>query len=175
MTIQESHAWPQFGVLQRRDGASAAFGGIAQTVDDQGLLDRAANSEARIDGAERILEHHLHIAPQRRPAMSRQVATVDQDLAAAEGFQPDQQIGQRALAAAASANDAEAAARPYCEADVLDGGHDGSAAEHARAGSEVLPRGMNLQRRERLAHAAYSASHSPGPTPVAPTAPPSPQ
>src|SRR6266446_2025003 len=74
------------------------------------LLDRGADTLARIQRRVRILEHHLDAPPmnaQPRTREFRQVDAVELDCARRRPLEPDEQPRERRLAAAALADDAE--------------------------------------------------------------------
>ena len=106
---------------------------------------------ARVQRRVRILEDHLHLAPQRphlarlRCVMSR---AVEADRAGGRLEQLEHQPRGRRLAAARLADDAERLAAVDAERDVLDGVHDAAAArEHAQADGEVLRQVLDLDER----------------------------
>ena len=79
-------------------------------VDAQRLGDGAAGGGAGVEGRGRILEHHLHPAarpPQRAAGKGEPVAAVEADGAGVRRDQPGDDTGERRLAAAGRADQAE--------------------------------------------------------------------
>src|SRR3954470_14521853 len=112
-------------------------------VDDERLADDRADGLARVQGRVRVLENHLHVAPQRLQGVARHVSDVPAavvDLAARRLEQAREQARGRRLAAARLADDAEGLAAEHVEAHAVDGLHRPHLpAEHdARGQREVL-------------------------------------
>ena len=129
---------PQLRFFQGRRRLHAPLRRRADAMDDEGFLDAAADREARIERGEWDPE-----TPSARRAVGGARARahhvpVDHDLSGRGAFQPDQQVGERALAAAAFAGDAEDASDTYVEADAVDRPHGRGPAEHGHAPGEVL-------------------------------------
>ena len=80
----------------------------------------AGDAAARIERRLRVLEHHLDVAAAMRVGLRApvDVAPRDRDAALARRLQPDDQARQRALAAAAFADDADELVLVQREADI---------------------------------------------------------
>ena len=117
--------------------------------------------EARIERGEWVLKHHLHGAPQAALGARAHHVPVDHDLSGRGAFQSDQQVGERALAAAAFAGDAEDASDTYVEADAVDRPHGRGPAEHGHAPGEVLVHVAKGHDGGVTAHTATLASQMP--------------
>src|SRR4051812_44525549 len=141
-------------------------------VDDERLADDRADRLARVQGRVRVLEDHLHVAPQRLELRARLVrdvlAAVDQ-LAARRLEQPRDEAGRRRLAAAGLADDAERLALDDVEAHAVDGLHgaDLLAEDDPLRQGEVLDEVADLDQLvggrpavRRRAHRAASVSSS---------------
>ena len=79
---------------------------------------------ARVERRLRILEDHLHLAPDRlqlAASGSGDVLSAEADRARGRVDQPHQRADQRRLAASGLADDAERLALVQCERDVVDG------------------------------------------------------
>ena len=88
-----------------------AVGAVGDAVDGERVADDRADAAARVQRAVRVLEDHLHLAPQRRAArrgtswlMSRPSKTTRPDV---RSCRPGHAAGQRGLAAAGLADQAE--------------------------------------------------------------------
>src|SRR5262249_28491116 len=91
------------------------------TTDLDRFLYGALGGEVRIQRSERILEDHLHRAPNRRaPAYSRPRLTVHRDTLDAIGNDSRQQSCERRLSRSALADDANSRARADGEAHVVE-------------------------------------------------------
>ena len=99
-------AWPQLCPFEGGGGGFMAFRRCANAVDQEGLLHRTANREARIERGKRVLEHHLDCPT--RPALGFRPhhKSVHHDLAGGGSLQPDQKVGERALATTTFSGDA---------------------------------------------------------------------
>src|SRR5215208_5185253 len=88
----------------------------------QRLLDDAAHGHARVQRRVRVLEDHLDVAPQGPElavAERGDVAAVEDELAVRRLVEPDDRLGERGLAAAGLAHQAEAFAGEDIEGDVV--------------------------------------------------------
>ncbi len=121
-------------LAQRLDDPLVTLPAVADAVHDQALGDDLGDRHARAQGAVRVLEHHLHLAPER-PYVARAQAL---DLAAVEGdgagaaLQPQERHAERRLARAGLADDADRVALAHRQRDAVDGADVvGGAPEHA--------------------------------------------
>ncbi len=153
-------------------------------MDLERLADRRADRFARVQRRVRVLEDHLHLAPDRlqpRALQLRDVLTVEADLARRRVEQAHDQPRRRALAAARLADDPERLAAHHVEVDPVDRLHRADfALDHDPARQrEVLDQAAHLH--QRLARRRVRArlrerldrAHSPtsGTGPVVPAAP----
>ena len=131
-------------------------------VDGERLSDDLAHRLPRVERRVRILEDHLHLAPQR-PHLARgelrDVAPVEANRSGGGLEQLQHQARGRRLAAARLADDAQRLAAANAERHVLDGVDDAAAArEHARGCREVLREVLDLD--DRIAD---GGAHAPSP------------
>jgi hypothetical protein len=76
---------------------------LADAVDFERFCDRCPNTHARVQGAEGVLKHNLHIPPQLpqlRRLQPQHIAPLKPDLAAHGRYQPQQCPTQGGFAAA---------------------------------------------------------------------------
>src|SRR6185436_13565730 len=112
-----------------------------ELVDADGLADDLAHVHARVQARVRILEDDLHLAAEGahlRRAEREDVASVVHDAAVARLDQAEDEAAERALAAAALADEAERLAPADADGDAVDRAEDVLAAEEAAAHGEVL-------------------------------------
>ena len=91
-------------------------------VQAQRPLEVVPDGVVRIEGRERVLEHHPHLLPVRaqRPAAARDRLAVEQDAAARRGLELGQDLRDRRLAAAALADEGDRLPGAEREADVVE-------------------------------------------------------
>jgi len=144
------------GQLEQRGDAVEPGATIAHAVDQQGLGDVVEDRHARVQRAERVLEDHLDLRPQRpqRGALQRRqvhhttVGGAEQDLAAGRRHRSQDAARGGGLAAARLADQAERLALLYGEAHVVDRPHGGNdAPAEASADLEELLQPADLEDR----------------------------
>src|SRR5581483_1991656 len=142
--------------LEQLLDAALALGLGTDAVDVERLRDDRADALPRVQRRVRILEDHHHLAPHRphlRTVEVRDVAALEDDLAAGRLEEPGDAARHRRLAAARFTHDTERLARLEREVDAVDGLHRADVLleyEPARHG-EVLLEAFDPQ---ELAHAA---------------------
>ena len=113
------------GVVQLlQDHLPALPVGGPDAVEAQGLHQDLLHRQARVEGVERILEHHLDLPPEAQPVFADQllhVGAVQQDPALAGLLQAHQQAAQGALAAPGFPDDAHDLALFQIKADAVHG------------------------------------------------------
>jgi hypothetical protein len=133
----------------------------ADAVHQQRLAHDLAHRHARVQRRVRVLEHHLHLAPQREQLVALgfgQIAALEQHAAFGGLFQPHQRAAQRALAAARFTHEAQRLPRHHLEADAGHGSQHGrGAGEQTAAHRVVLLQVLDLQ--QRLARFGARAVH----------------
>ena len=110
--------------------------GVGHALGHQRHADDVDDPAARVERGERVLEHRLDQLCPLAAGHGAQGAAVDQDVAAGGGMQAEDQAGQRGLAAAGFADDAEAAAPWHRERNAVDGADHARGGEHAGALAE---------------------------------------
>jgi hypothetical protein len=94
-------------------------------VNRQRLGDDFADTRARIQGSERVLENHLHLAALRAQGFAREMpefVAFEKNCAMIGFDQAEKHAGERGFAAAAFADDRKRLARGNLKADAIDGG-----------------------------------------------------
>src|SRR5690606_20525351 len=118
--------------------ARAGFGLRARLpAGDRAVADDAADRVPRIERCERILKDHLDLFAQRTElafGQPRDVAPVEDHLAAIDADQLEQAFSYRGLARSGLAHDAQCLAAPDSEADAVDCAHGALAPQPAPAG-----------------------------------------
>src|SRR6266511_66234 len=112
--------------LEQLLDAPLDLGSRPQLVYLERLGDDEADALARIERSVGILEDHHHLAPDRphaRPRETRDVATVEDDLAVGRVEQPHDAAGKGGLAATRLAHDPERLSRLDGEAHAVDRFH----------------------------------------------------
>jgi hypothetical protein len=110
--------------LEQLGDARGGFARRPQIVEADRLGEGLADGQARIERAVGILEHHLDaavIAPPRGAFEGQHVLAVELDAAAFRLVEAHEAAGERRLAAAGFADDAEGLASPHLEAHAGDG------------------------------------------------------
>ncbi len=114
-----------------RASASATSVGSspAHLVDADPLGDRLVDRVTRVQRARRVLEDHLHPAPERpqRRRTLRDRRTVEHDRAGRHPLEAEDRADQRRLAAPRLADEGEHLAAPDVEVDAVDGVHEPAA------------------------------------------------
>jgi hypothetical protein len=111
---------------QQRAGALARFAAAHAVVQHDDLLERGADAHPRVEAGERILEHHLHVAPEAAEhfrVQSGKVLPVEMHRARRRREQAQREPPERRLARAGFANDTEHLAFRDRERHVLDSAH----------------------------------------------------
>jgi hypothetical protein len=93
-------------------------------VEPERLADDAPHGLARIQGSERVLEDHLHLAPDLPQALALEIGDllpVEEDPAIGRVVQPHDDASQRGLAAARLPHQADRLARVDLEVDAIHG------------------------------------------------------
>ena len=121
----------------------------------QRLLHELAHAHARVERLVWILEHHLHLAPQRAHTAAIEGRALEAQLAAARLLEPEQRARQRRLAAAGIADDAEHLVLAPLEVDAVERVH-----ACARGGGTYLERARLCERCEHR-RAEQSSSQAP--------------
>ena len=128
-------------------------------VDPERVADDLADALARVERRVRVLEDHLHLAPERpqlAPRERRDVGAVEADRAARRLVQPHEQPAERRLPAARLADDAERLAAPDLERDAVD-----------RVDELAVPRRTEVERTGKcLTRSTASRSTGAAPFPV---------
>ena len=104
---------------------------LVDAVQRERRADDLADPLARVQRRERVLEDHLHLAPdglELRAAGLRDVGAAEADRAAGRVEQAHERARQRRLAAARLADEAERLALAQVQRDVVDGVHVGDRA-----------------------------------------------
>jgi hypothetical protein len=122
---------PQADAAQEIRHALFTLPPVLHAVDEQRLADEIEQRHARIERRERILEDHLHLAPQRSHLRRAQRAHLDhragrdaqEDFAARRLDRTEDAARRRRLAAAALADEAERLALVDVEVDPVDRAH----------------------------------------------------
>ena len=114
----------------------------------QRFVEQPAHAVARVEGAERVLKHHLDAAPQlaffcRRQAQPR--LALDMDVAAVRGFQTEDHPRQGGFARAGFTNNAQGFAPAQLQRHLVDHG-----ALFAVRPLEGFAQAVDLQQRRRL-------------------------
>ena len=121
------------------------------TVDPQRPGNVVPHGLDGVQRTERILEDHLHlraVANEVAPPMcTRDVAALEVDAPGGRVVEPREQSCDRALAAAALADERGDRAGPEREVHVVDRVHATAASEQSVAGREVLRQSVHLERR----------------------------
>src|SRR5699024_8090706 len=103
---------------------SLLFGWFAQAMHLDDFLQRLPDGQARIERGDRLLEDHLHAAPELlRFGLVKLVQgfVVEENLSAARLFESDQGASQRALAATAFPDYSQCPASGNAETHIVDG------------------------------------------------------
>ena len=112
------------------------------------LGDDARHTPARVERRLRVLEHHLNgrnpDAPGVRGAVGH-VLAIEHDAACRRRLQPDQQLGKRALAAAAFADEADELVRGDAELRIANGVDLGRAPKHVARSDVALVQILDLE------------------------------
>ena len=119
-------------------------------VDRERVADDRPDPAARVEGPVRVLENHLHVPAVRAHAATGQradVVAVERDLPGGEVVQPHDAAGQRGLAAAGLADQAEGLPAADLETDSLHGVHEVALPPEELAGAhrEVLDDVLDAQ------------------------------
>jgi hypothetical protein len=96
------------------------------TCDLQSLRDNVANLHPRVEGAQRVLEDHLNVAPhcsQRLAGGLAHVLAAEQDGSRSRLHETDDGAAQCALAAPGLPDQTQGLTRPYRQGDAIDGFH----------------------------------------------------
>ena len=112
-----------------------ALGAAGRLVDGERVTDDRPDPAPRVQRPVRILEDHLHLAPERAHLPGLELAdvlAVEDDLAGGQVEQPGDAAGQGRLAAAGLADQAERLAPADLEADPVDRVHELPAAPEER-------------------------------------------
>src|SRR6185437_1505804 len=140
------------------------LGPRGETMDAEGFADNVARAHARIERGKRILEHDLHLAPDRahfRLAETRDVLSVDADFARCRLDQPQHAARHRRFAATGFADQPQRLADVDREAHAVDGMHGADlAAEHPGPHRIMLDEVVDLEQRARFGHDAATATAS---------------
>ena len=128
-----------------------ALASLRQSVDGQRLADHLLHRHARIQGGIRVLEDHLHLAPQRPQVLgigAGHVPALEQDLTPGRLQQAQQQAPDGGLAGAALPDQSHALAAAQGEAHPVDRVHGaGAPGQQARANGKVLGEVAHLHQR----------------------------
>src|SRR6185295_20378437 len=116
----------QARILERGRGAQDALA-ARHALHAQRLLHQFAHAHARIERLVRVLEHHLHLAPQRAGADAVEGLALEAQLAGARLLEPEQRPRERRLAAARFADDTEYLVLAPFEVDAVECTDDASA------------------------------------------------
>ena len=136
----------------RRPAGCARPGGTAGHRERLG--DQLADGEVGVEGAQRVLEDELHLAraeerPQLAALQRAEVGALEVDAAGGRADQADGGAGQRGLARAGLADDADDLARQDVEVDVGQGGARCPGEPERRGGAYVTVRSVTEQERCR--------------------------
>ena len=164
---------PQAHEAQQLGHTVGPFAAVAHAVHQQRLADIVEQGHARVERAERVLEDHLDLGPQRQQLGGLQRREVDhlsgaravEDFAAGriDGAQDAARGG--GLAAAAFANETQGFALVDGEVDAVDGAHVAyGPLQEALVDGEELLQAAHVEQRAgcrwggRVAHAGSTAS-----------------
>ncbi len=128
---------------------------VLEAVHERALADDLADRHPRVQAGIRVLEHDLHVAPDRDHLAIVELedrAPVDGDLARRRRDEPEQDLAERGLAAARLPDEAQGLAAKHVEAHAVDGldGADLAHAEETTADLEVLDEVLDLDQHARL-------------------------
>ena len=145
-----------------RDARFFVSRALEEAVDAHRLRHDRADRHPRVERAEGVLEDDLHL-PARRPQLgggeAHDVAIAEADRAARRLVQAEDRPPERALPAAALADEAEGLARVELEAHAIDGAQPSRRPpEPIALDREVLREVLDLEERSGFGHACASAA-----------------
>src|SRR5262249_22573501 len=151
--------------LEQLLDALLALLAVADAVDPHRVTDDRPDSLAGVQARIRVLEDHLHLAPQRPQRSGLEVAdrlSVEEDVSGGRLEQADDAAAERRLAASGLADEAHRLALGNAQRDVVDGVDAGDLArQHALPDREVLLQALDLDEgavlRLRLGHATLAS------------------
>src|SRR5207247_5832696 len=157
----------QADLVEERHDLRVELAAARQAVKAKWLADDLAARHARVQRRVRVLEDHVHLAPQWPHLPAREVGhldTADPDPTRRRLAEADDAVRDRRLAGAGLADEAEHLARANRERDPVDGMDDPAAAEELRPDVEVLDQALDLEhgRAGRTAVHAHAAPFAPG-------------
>ena len=163
----EAHEIEQLG------DAARDLGLRPHAMDGERLAEDLAHAHARVERAVGVLKDHLDaavVAAELGPRQRADVEAVEADLALVGLDQPHQAAGERGLAAARFADDAERLAARDCEAHAVQRMHDrnrlaGEPPRQALAHAEMLDEAGHLQEGRSRRRPARRRFHSQGACP----------
>src|SRR4030095_11719653 len=124
-------------------------------VNCQRLVVYVAHRHPRIERAVRILEDHLHLAPDRTQRVlgeRREVAPLEEDLTAGRPLELQDAAPGGRLPAPGLAHEPERLAPADLEAHAVDGADEGPAREEPAADLEMLHQIADLEQRSVVLH-----------------------